>query len=75
MQTIVSVVREILGLFIDDGSLVLCVLIWVACCGFAFPATGIGGALGGFLFFLGLAIILGENTVRGATRQARRKVQ
>lgn len=73
MQTIVGIAREILGLFIDDGSLALSVLIWVAGCGLAFPAVGVDSVLGSFLLFLGLAIILGENTIRGARRQGQRK--
>jgi hypothetical protein len=58
--------RELIGLFIDDGSLAVLALLWLAVCGLVLPRLGIpDGWLAGLLF-LGLAAILAESALRGA---------
>ncbi len=69
MNALRTIVREVFGLFVDDGSLALLVLIWVALAGYALPHAGWAPRWQGPLFFLGLVGIL----VGSAIRYARRK--
>jgi hypothetical protein len=64
MRTLSTILREVVGLFIDDGTLAATALIWVAFCGLLLellPAS----AWQGPILFIGLAIILIENARRG----------
>jgi len=36
-RRLIRIVREFIGLFVDDGSLAVVVLIWIAACGVALP--------------------------------------
>ena len=58
-----SILGEILGLFIDDGSLALAILVWVAAVA-ALRLAGTDPALLGGLLFAGLAALLIENVLR-----------
>jgi hypothetical protein len=69
MTTLTSVVRELLGLFIDDGSLALAILAWVAIVAGLQSAALLPALAGGALVFAGLAAILIENVVRRARRR------
>jgi hypothetical protein len=71
MRWIVSGLRELIGLFVDDGSLALGALIWVAVCGVVLPRLGISGEWRGAALFVGLAAILAENALRAAQGQPR----
>lgn len=62
-----SILREVYGLFVDDGSLAAALLVWIviAVAGLAlFPA----GHWGGPVFFAGLAVVLAENVLRASRR-------
>jgi hypothetical protein len=62
-----AVWRELIGLFVDDGSLALALLGWVA--GFAFAAHLLTGASwGGPLLLAGCIAVLAENVARSARR-------
>ena len=65
MGAIRTMLRELVGLFVDDGSLAACAILWVAACALAvklgLPAVWVGAALAA-----GLAAILVENALRGA---------
>ena len=63
----VEIVREIVGLFIDDGSLAIALLIWVALVA-AIPLIGADAAWGAPLLFVGCLLILVENVRRTARR-------
>ena len=67
MTQLSVVMKELLGLFVDDGSLAIAVLAWVAIVAALIRVAGVSGALGGGLLFAGLAAILIENVWR-ATR-------
>jgi hypothetical protein len=69
MAWIVASLREVIGLFVDDGSLAVTALIWLALCGLVLPALGVAGAWLGVALFAGLAIILAENALRAARRK------
>jgi hypothetical protein len=66
MNGLVSIAKEILGLFVDDGSLAIAILVWVGLVllvAHALPASAIGPAI-----LLGCAAILVENVLRRAGR-------
>jgi Ca2+/H+ antiporter, TMEM165/GDT1 family len=65
MRILNKILHELVGLFIDDGTLAATVLIWIALCGLLLrllPADAWQGAI----FFVGLAVILIENAARSA---------
>lgn len=64
--------RELVSLFVDDGSLVVAVLAWVALAALGFPALPIDRGWLAVALFAGLALILTENVLRAARRKTRR---
>lgn len=64
MRALVATVKEIAGLFVDDGSLALAVLVWLALC--ALLARLAPARWDGVILFLGLAVLLLENARRRA---------
>jgi len=71
MTWILAAARELLGLFVDDGSLALAVLAWIAVAVLAFPALPIDGGWLAVALFVGIALILVENLLRAARRRKR----
>jgi hypothetical protein len=66
MRALAALFHEIAGLFVEEGSLALATLGWLAC-----VALLVRFALApwdGALLFLGLAVLVIENTRRGAKR-------
>jgi len=57
------------GLFVEDASLTLGILIWLVIAAFALPALGLRGGWGGPVLFVLLALVLLENVRRSAQRQ------
>ena len=72
MKLIAAAARELIGLFVDDGSLVLAVLAWVGIVVVAFPLLPIPGDWLAVALFAGLALILVENLLRTARRRSQR---
>ena len=70
MRAIATALRELVGLFVDDGSLVLAVLVWIGLCATLTHVAPLH-EWSGMVLFLGLTLILAENTVRGARRSRR----
>lgn len=64
-----KIVREVFGLFVDDGSFALAVLVWI---GIVWAAShyGLRTVSGGVLLFLGLVLVLVESVTRFARRAA-----
>lgn len=62
-----SIMREIYGLFVDDGSLAAALLAWIVV-----AVTGLtllhAGHWGGPVFFAGLTLVFGENVTRASRR-------
>ena len=56
--------RPLVSLFIDDGSLALAILAWLAACEICFHLFGGPGAAAGILLGAGFAVILAENVAR-----------
>jgi hypothetical protein len=71
MKWIVAAARELVGLFVDDGSLAIAVLAWVAIAVLALPALPIESGWLAVALFVGLALILVENLLRAARRRPR----
>ena len=64
MAALAKIAQELVGLFVDDGSLAAIVLAWIALCGLVLPPN----PWHGLILFLGLALILIENVVRAARK-------
>ncbi len=58
---------EIFGLFVDDGSFAVAILLWLAVAWLVLPRLGLPAALLPAILFGGLVVIL----VESATRRAR----
>jgi hypothetical protein len=69
MKWLKNIVREIFGLFVDDGSFALAILVWLAIVRWATPHLNIPSGITGVILFAGLGLILAES----ATRYSRRK--
>ncbi len=66
MKWIKNIFREIFGLFVDDGSFAIAILIWLAVVRWVMPYLRITHAAIGVILFAGLALILIESTTRYA---------
>jgi len=71
MSWIAGAARELIGLFVEDGSLALAVLVWVAVAVLVFPVLPIDRGWLAIAVFAGLAVILVENLLRAARRRSR----
>jgi hypothetical protein len=72
MNALISLLRELVGLFVDDGSLalaILCVVVLAALLAFLMPSLSLVG--GAILLFGSLAILL-TNVVRAAQHKRAR---
>ena len=69
MNWLKSIFREIFGLFIEDGSFAVAILLWLAVVRWATPRLNIPTGITGVILFAGLALILAES----ATRYSRHK--
>lgn len=67
MRALSAILKEIAGLFVEDGSLALVVLVWLALV--ALLARLAPAGWDGAVLFLGLAALLAENTRRRARRR------
>ena len=69
MTWLKNIVREIFGLFVDDVSFALAILLWLAVVRWLTPRLNIPSSVTGVILFAGLALILAES----ATSYSRRK--
>ena len=69
MRALAAILRELFGLFVDDGALALAVPIWIAVCGLALPRLSAPAGWDGVVLCLGLAVLLSANVLRSARRQ------
>ena len=65
MHALTTAFKELVGLFVDDGTLAAIILIWIASCGLLLRLLPTDSWEGPILF-IGLAVILVENARRGA---------
>jgi hypothetical protein len=68
MTWLTTIWSEFIGLFVDDGSLAVAVLIWLATAWLLLPRLPLPPALPPIILFAGLALILVESAARGARR-------
>ena len=68
MRWLKSILREILGLFVDDGSFALAILIWLGTLWAVLPRLHLGRDSDGAILFAGLALILIESAWRRARK-------
>jgi hypothetical protein len=68
MKWIKNIFRELFGLFVDDGTFAIAILLWLAIVRWVLPHLPIPAMATGVILFAGLALILGESAVR-YTRQ------
>jgi len=68
MSRLGAIFRELIGLFIDDGSLAIGILVWIAIVALALPALGVPEVWRAILLFIGCVVILIENVTRSARR-------
>jgi Ca2+/H+ antiporter, TMEM165/GDT1 family len=69
MYALTTALKELLSLFVDDGTLAATVLIWIAVYGLLLRFLPTGSWHGPILF-IGLAVILIENARRGASSRS-----
>ncbi len=63
-----TILSELYGLFIDDGSFAVAILVWLALYWLVAPRIGLPKGAMGPVLFLGLAAILVESAARRARR-------
>lgn len=66
MNWLKTIWEEIVGLFIDDLSLAIVIVVWLAAAGLVVQLKWVPGDLQGPLLALGLVVIFMENTLRRA---------
>ncbi len=71
MRALATILRELVGLFVDDGSLAAGAVVWAGICGWGLPLLGAGPRAEAGLLVLGLAALLLENTLRASSRLPR----
>ena len=72
MRWMGTVLREVFGLFVDDGSFALAIAVWLGIAWAVFPRIGLAHPWGGVLLFAGLGTILLESAVRFSRKEKRR---
>ncbi|MCB8881657.1 hypothetical protein ACELLULO517_15515 [Acidisoma cellulosilytica] len=72
MSWIRTILREVWGLFVDDGRFAVAIIVWLLIVWLALPRLGISLTWKGPFLFLGLAAILLESTWRRASRAGSR---
>jgi hypothetical protein len=71
MKWLKTICREILGLFVDDGSFAVAILVWLGVVWFISRHMGPGSVWSTVTLSAGLVLILIESAVRFAKRKRR----
>ncbi|MFT4063970.1 hypothetical protein [Paraburkholderia sp.] len=64
MQWLRTVLGELWGLFVDDSTFALAIVIWLIACRVVSPLVSLPEAARGPILFAGLAVILAESALR-----------
>jgi hypothetical protein len=64
MKLLSTIIEEIWGLFVDDGSLAILIILWCVIAGFGFQYLAIPPTLRGPIFLMVLILGLLENILR-----------
>ena len=68
MRWLKTIAREVIGLFVDDGSFAAAILVWLALAVVALPRLATVARWGGPALFAGLAAILIGSVLRYSRR-------
>ncbi len=63
-----TIAREVFGLFVDDGSFAIAILVWLALVGLGLPRLEIAAGWNGLILSAGLALILVASAAQRAKR-------
>jgi hypothetical protein len=66
-----SIAREVVGLFVDDGSFAIAILVWLALVVVVLPRVAADAHWAGLALFAGLALILIESVLRFARQHTK----
>jgi uncharacterized membrane protein YtjA (UPF0391 family) len=69
MKRITVVFQELIGLFVEDGSLAIAIVVWICAAALLFLRLPGGAAWRAPALFLGFVLILLENVVRSARKR------
>lgn len=64
MRWFKTIIRELFGLFVDDGSFAITIVVWLGIAWLVLPWLIPGSAWGGAILFAGLAVVLTESVWR-----------
>lgn len=64
MSWLETVWSEFIGLFVDDGSFAVAILVWLAACWLVQPRLPLPPAVPPMILFVGLALVLVESALR-----------
>ena len=71
MNWLRTIVHEVFGLFVDDGSFAIAIVLWLVILKLLVLYTNLATRWSGFLLFVGLAAILAESAFRSSQRPTR----
>lgn len=68
-----TVCHEVFGLFVDDGSFAISIIVWLGIVWLLLPHLAVFSWWNGTILFAGLACILVESTLRYARKRATKR--
>lgn len=71
MKWLRTIAHEVYGLFVDDGSFAIAIVVWLVVLKLLVLYTNLASHWSGFLLLAGLATILVESALRSSRRPAR----
>jgi len=74
-RLLVAVLREIFGLFVDDGAYAFLIVLWISACALLLPLSKAISRFGGPILFFGLVSLLLTNVMRSAKRLKHERAQ
>jgi hypothetical protein len=69
MRWLKTIFGELIGLFIEDGSFAVAIVVWLGLVWFALPRVSLPPVLQGPVLFAGLLAIMLESVLRAARRR------
>jgi len=73
MQWFRTIFHEIFGLFVEDGSFAIAIVVWLAIVWLLLPRLALCSRWNGLILFAGLGCILVESTLRCARKSGQAK--
>jgi hypothetical protein len=68
MKTFLTIIEELWGLFVDDGTLAVGIILWLLLVALILPRTGIPTQFDGAILLAGLILSLMENIWRASKK-------